>query len=85
MSNISCPICKSMDSKLIRAGIDSQLIKQDDFKITDSKYGQTGPLYRCRYCNFLFVVFKDDCVDYYYRQMEDEEYEQGRAYRAIQQ
>lgn len=84
MSDALCPICKSIESKQIRSGISSQSINADDFKITDSKYGQTGPLYRCGHCGFLFVVFENDCADYY-TQMEDEEYEQGRVYRAIQQ
>lgn len=84
MTDISCPICRSTDAKHIRAGISCQFIKADDFKITDSKYGQTGPLYRCKSCSFLFVVFKDDCADYY-TQMEDKEYEQGRTYRTVQQ
>lgn len=52
--------------------------------ITDSAYGKTGPLFKCESCGFLFVVYPQDATEYY-TEMEDSEYEKGRAYRAIQQ
>lgn len=52
--------------------------------ITDAAYGKTGPLFKCESCGFLFVVYPRDATEYY-TEMEDSEYEKGRAYRAIQQ
>jgi SAM-dependent methyltransferase len=52
--------------------------------ITDAAYGKTGPLFACEDCGFLFVVYPKDATDYY-AEMQDRQYEEGRAYRAIQQ
>lgn len=84
MTEIRCPLCKSADVKSARQCKIVEEPDSSDFRITDAAYGKTGPLFRCRACGFLFVVYPQDATNYY-AGMEDRPYEAGRAYRAIQQ
>lgn len=79
----TCPVCRSgeFDVPVDRA---RRHLNAESFRITDSAYGQTGPLYRCRGCGFRYVVFPEDVLAYY-ESMEDPDYERGRGYRTLQQ
>ncbi len=78
-----CPLCGSEKVESLGGGVIRNL-SSEDFRITDSNYGKTGPLFKCLCCDFRFVVFEEDVVQYY-SQLEDKEYEEGRDYRLAQQ
>lgn len=78
-----CPLCCSNHVESI-GGDSGRDLSSEDFRITDSNYGKTGPLFKCLACDFRFVVFGEDVVQYY-SQLEDEAYEEGREYRLAQQ
>ena len=51
-----------------------------DFQITNSQYGKTLDLYRCKNCNFIQAAKASDLTKYY-ENMVDEEYEETRNER----
>lgn len=54
----------------------------DDFKITDSRYGTTLPLYRCLDCGFIQAAATD--VLKFYRELQDDEYVESSEQRKRQ-
>jgi 2-polyprenyl-3-methyl-5-hydroxy-6-metoxy-1,4-benzoquinol methylase len=81
---MNCPICKSIDCSSISKVNSISKINPDDFKITESDYGRTGPLFICNLCTFKFVVFPITTQNFYSK-MVDYEYEEGASYRSLQQ
>ena len=81
---MNCPICKSIDCTSISKVNSISKINPDDFKITESDYGRTGPLFICNSCTFKFVIFSE-ATHRFYSEMVDHEYEEGSSYRCLQQ
>jgi SAM-dependent methyltransferase len=77
-----CWICGSDALTLVKAGDDRPLTSAS-FAITDSTYGATLPLYRCSNCSFLMCPDGANVLTFY-EDLEDPEYEKGRAQRALQ-
>ena len=79
-----CWVCESPDLELgRRTGIDVRALGSQDFAISDSRYGRTGDIYRCRACGFLECPDLDGVLGHY-QGLVDQDYEQGRAERALQ-
>ncbi len=78
-----CWICDSEQLTLIRrSNIPSQLTSRN-FAITDSSYGTTGEIQRCKNCGFLQCSNLDNTLQYY-ENLEDVSYDQGRTERGLQ-
>ncbi|MEE9370214.1 MAG: class I SAM-dependent methyltransferase [Sedimentisphaerales bacterium] len=61
----------------------SGILTSQTFAITDSKYGTTGDIHRCKRCGFMQCSKLDDVLKFY-EDLKDASYEHGRAERAIQ-
>jgi SAM-dependent methyltransferase len=78
-----CWLCASDRLQLSKASNMSQGLDSRAFQITDARYGITGSIYRCSGCGFYQCSDLDDVLDFY-ETMNDEGYENTRAYRALQ-
>ncbi len=80
---ITCRICESTAMALVKPSNIGNVLTSQDFAITDSRYGVTGELHRCKECGFLQCTNLEDVLSYY-ENLEDPSYETGRKERAIQ-
>jgi SAM-dependent methyltransferase len=80
----TCWICQSNESEPFLTG-DLRAATSEDLRITDHRYGQTAPLFRCSRCGFVFAhpVPSEDLVRLY-SELEDPEYVSGAPYRVQQ-
>lgn len=83
MTMARCWLCGGQEHDLVKAGSVPNALDGAAFRITDSSYGISAPVYRCRSCGFR------QCHDLrsvlpYYAAMEDPAYETSRAPRALQ-
>lgn len=69
---MNCPVCRKSDLKPYRAGVSRDKLSADNFKITDSSYGETLSLWRCVSCGYIFAS-ETNLTDFYC-ELEDEEY-----------
>ena len=77
---MACWVCGSNNMPLYRRGKDG--IGTEDLHITDSRYGLTLPIHKCRDCGFLQC---DTCdVSNLYEQLEDVEYIESSEQRKKQ-
>lgn len=78
-------MCGSNDTKPWKQGGLKRKLEPDDFQITDSRYGLTLPLRRCRQCSFIFAEdAQTEVLVQLYEQLEDPSYEEGKEHRALQ-
>lgn len=80
-----CWVCDSTDCDVHReSGLDRAL-ESRDLIITDSQYGRTVKLMRCRRCGFVFGD-RDEVrgVTKLYARLEDRDYEDGAEVRSLQ-
>jgi hypothetical protein len=82
-SGFSCWVCESREIELVKRSNIEKEITSNLFAISDSNYGTTGELHRCKKCGFL-QCFSFEEVLPYYENLEDPSYEAGREERAIQ-
>jgi len=75
-----CWVCGSNNMKLYRKGKEG--IKAEDLRITDSRYGLTLPMYKCRGCGFLQCDVEN--LSALYEQLEDMEYIESSEQRKKQ-
>lgn len=68
---------------LVQSGVLPDNLSLAYFKITDANYGQTGDIFQCVQCGFRQCTALVGMLNYY-REMEDEEYEETRVGRAVQ-
>jgi 2-polyprenyl-3-methyl-5-hydroxy-6-metoxy-1,4-benzoquinol methylase len=82
---IRCWICRSSDAGRWKSrGIDRPLTA-DDLRITDSRYGVTLALWRCRRCGFIFAGDADPReLAALYEQLSDPDYLESQEPRARQ-
>lgn len=78
-----CWVCGSASMGFFKASDVEGKLTSQSFAITDSDYGHTGELYKCRECGFLQCTDIRNALSFY-EELEDEEYEAGRAERALQ-
>lgn len=80
---VSCWICGSPNLELAKHSNIQKTLSSEAFAITDSHYGTTGEIQRCRNCGFLQCSNLNNVLSFY-EQLEDAPYEQGRAERMLQ-
>ena len=75
--------CKKI-YKIKNTDINIDSLDTEDFQITNSQYGKTLDLYKCKNCNFIQAA-KASNLTKYYEKMVDEEYEETRKERFLQE
>lgn len=83
ISRPECWVCGSQAMELVKPSNINGALNSRTFAVTDSKYGTTGNIQRCKNCGFMQCSELADVLEYY-ENLEDASYEQGRAERAIQ-
>ncbi len=81
--NYRCWLCQAEQVIPVKSGVSPQTLRSADFKITDAHYGKTSDVYQCVKCSFNFCPDVDEALCFYI-DMDDEEYEETRAERALQ-
>ena len=81
----TCWVCGSADNTLWKERNTDQRLSPTDLLITDSRYGVTLRLFRCRECGFIFAD-DDEVRELYslYEQLADPAYEATTASRTLQ-
>jgi len=77
-----CWVCESSDIHFYRKGKNVAEIRAEDLRITDSRYGLTLPMYKCRNCGFLQCDVEN--LSDLYEQLEDAEYIESSEQRKKQ-
>lgn len=78
-----CWVCGATGLEIAKPGDLERPLDSDAFAITDSHYGRTAEIHRCRACGFLQCSGLGSALAYY-EELEDREYEEGRAQRTLQ-
>jgi SAM-dependent methyltransferase len=79
----ACWVCGSSDTRIWKSGVDRPL-RPEDLRITDSRYGTTLTLRRCRACGFVFANGAFDGIAGLYRQLADPAYVESGDTRVLQ-
>lgn len=79
----TCWICRSRTVDLYRRGTLPADLSAVHFRITDSAYGCTADIFRCRECGFRQCGSLNDVLSFY-SDMADDAYEQSRDARGTQ-
>jgi len=80
----ACWICGGAHLVLVKHSDLPAGLSAKEFRITNSAYGQTGDIFRCRECGF-HQCSNMRAVLAYYEDMTDDSYESTRAERALQE
>ncbi|MEM1113480.1 MAG: class I SAM-dependent methyltransferase [Pseudomonadota bacterium] len=78
-----CWACDSLNTSLLREGVDEAALVAADFRITDANYGSTGDIYQCADCGLRFCPTLGEVL-HQYEAMDDPEYEATREQRLVQ-
>ena len=79
-----CWLCRSISLPIDNlATTESTYLTPEMFRITDSKYGNSLPRFRCTTCKFIQCADLKNLIDLYSK-MDDSEYEQGELARERQ-
>ena len=78
-----CWVCNSDETEVWKKGVNRPL-RPEDLRITDSRYGTTLSLRRCRACGFVFADAGVDDLVALYRQLADPAYLESGDTRALQ-
>ncbi|MEX2596168.1 MAG: class I SAM-dependent methyltransferase [Salibacteraceae bacterium] len=81
---LSCWVCDHNNLKKVRESKIDEDLKSENFFITNSDYGKTAAIYKCSNCGFLQCPYLTDVISFY-EQMEDNQYEEGRDQRLLQE
>lgn len=81
---ITCWVCASEDLKLERESQIDGNLGSDNFLITNSDYGRTAAIYQCANCGFMQCPHLTEVLAFY-ENMEDDQYEEGREQRLLQE
>lgn len=80
-----CWVCSGDDAEPYKERSIARALEPDDLAITDSNYGATLALYRCRRCSFIFAEGKDlDELFGLYEKLCDPGYEGSQDSRLLQ-
>lgn len=83
-SSTSCWVCGSESFKLLKKSDVTDTLNSDNFAITNFEYGSTGELQKCNTCGFIQCFDLDEVVKFY-EELEDQEYENTRKERKLQE
>jgi SAM-dependent methyltransferase len=81
---ITCWVCGCPDLTLIKKSDATSLLTSTNFAITNFDYGKTGELQRCNGCGFIQCTDLDKVLNFY-EDLQDQEYENTRAERKLQE
>lgn len=82
---MQCPVCNSQDAPVWRRGSLEGEVRPEDLRITDSHYGRTLTLRKCRECSFIFADSEDLArLTELYEALDDTEYVASQEARALQ-
>lgn len=79
-----CWICDGTDFSLVKKSNANDQLTSSNFAITNFEYGKTGELQRCNSCGFIQCTDLDKVVNFY-EDLEDQEYENTRQERKLQE
>lgn len=79
-----CWICEGEEFILKKKSDVTGKLTSKNFAITNFDYGKTGELKKCRSCGFIQCTDLDAVVDFY-EDLEDQEYENTRKERKLQE
>lgn len=83
ISSLPCWVCGSQKLELAKSSNIRATLNSEAFAITDSKYGTTGEIHRCKNCGFLQCSNLEDVLPFY-EDLQDTSYENSRAERSLQ-
>ena len=78
-----CRLCGSEELQIVKPSNIADRLTSNSFSITDSHYGMTGAIYRCRNCEFLQCSDLQEVLPFY-EELVDPGYEVGRQERSLQ-
>jgi SAM-dependent methyltransferase len=81
---MKCWVCNSAKFSILKKSDVKKKLSSDNFAITNFDYGTTGELWKCRNCGFIQCSDLDEVVKYY-EDLEDQEYENTRKERKLQE
>lgn len=82
---LRCWVCSSADTFKWKERSAGSRLQSEDFQITDSHYGRTLALLKCRECGFIFAEGEDlERLTALYEQLTDSEYEETQDTRLLQ-
>lgn len=82
---ITCRCCGSEEIRLWKQSSIGRSLTSEDLQITDSRYGATLELWRCRQCDFIFAESQQlNELIQLYENLDDSEYEDTQFARALQ-
>lgn len=84
MNELSCWVCDQTDFKLVKPSDVKSDLDSNNFAITNFNYGKTGELKQCLHCGFIQCTDLSEVLTYY-EDLEDEEYENTRQERLLQE
>ncbi|NNJ55246.1 MAG: class I SAM-dependent methyltransferase [Bacteroidia bacterium] len=79
-----CWVCDHTNLKVVKKSDLDATIDSSNFAITNSDYGKTGELSKCENCGFIQCTDGTDVI-HFYEDLVDEEYENTRAQRKLQE
>ncbi len=83
-TDLTCWVCGKTEFRLIKKSDVHDRLSSANFAITNFEYGKTGELQQCRNCDFIQCTDLDKVVGFY-EQLEDQEYENTRQERKLQE
>ena len=84
-SALACWVCGSVDVALWKPRSIQRPLVPDDLAVTDSRYGETLTLWRCRACAFIFADADELAqLTELYAQLSDSVYQETQDTRALQ-
>jgi SAM-dependent methyltransferase len=78
-----CWVCDSQKMEFAKGSNIPETLNSEAFSITNSYYGTTGEIQRCKNCGFLQCSELENVLKFY-EESEDPLYEEGRTARALQ-
>lgn len=79
-----CWVCDSDNLHIVKESNVEDQLKSTNYAITNAEYGVTGELSKCAECGFIQCTKENDVIGFY-EDLIDEEYENTRSERKLQE
>lgn len=83
ISEFNCWICNSKELEVVKRSNIQEELSSKSFSISDSNFGTTGEIHKCKNCGFLQCSYMQNIISFY-ENLEDFSYEATRKVRKIQ-
>jgi SAM-dependent methyltransferase len=83
-ASLSCWICRTTDLEVVKASDIRGALTSEAFAISNSHYGRTAEIHRCRACGFMQCSYLTEVLGFY-EDLQDLDYERSREARAFQE